>query len=98
MSDSEWDWTHIKEHPGYLGLFSDNQTEGAIPNGTPIVKAWSEVGDWNETGATGVVLGSLPIPPEVGLTSKYFYWVEWDDAPKRAVGVVSKKIAEREPS
>lgn len=90
----------IKEHPGYIGLFSKEQAEGAIPNGTPIVKSWCEVGDSHDIGQTGTVLGSILVPEDLvpkklSLDSKYFYWVEWDDIPRRAVGILGKKIGRK---
>ena len=35
----------LRNHPGWLGAFTDDQAEGAIPNGTPIVKVKTEPGD-----------------------------------------------------
>ena len=51
---------------GYAGVFTRHEAEGAIPNGTRIVKVAVD-GDGSEDahpiGARGVVLGSLEFPP-----------------------------------
>lgn len=76
-------------HPGYIGAFSTNQAEGAIPNGEPFVKVWSEEGDAHPTGATGRVLGSLYYPE---VSDIIFYFVEFDDTPGVAIGTTSMKV------
>lgn len=86
------DWS-IEEHPGYTGVFTRQQAEGAIPNGISIVKVWDEAGDFHKIGDTGTVLGSIYCPI-YGV--KFFYWVEWDDTPKYAVVVVDKKIGRKD--
>lgn len=78
---------NIKEQPGYQGVFTTDQAEGAIPNGTRIVKTWKETGDMTPLGAQGTVLGSV-YERRLG----YGYFVEWDHFPKRAVFVSEKKI------
>jgi hypothetical protein len=94
-SMSTWDFNTIKEHEGYVGIFPSVDAEGAMPRDTEIIKVLSEPGDGHKIGESGKVLGSLPLPTDMGLDSKYMYWVEWNDAPKRAVAVVSKKIAKK---
>jgi len=79
---------NIKEHPGYNGVFTTNEADGAYPNGTRIVKSRSEEGDATPTGTKGTVLGSIrqePIPFPM-------YFVEWDNRPKFAVAVIGLKI------
>lgn len=82
----------IKEHQGYTGAFTKAQAEGAIPNGTTIVKVWDEGGDSHKVGDTGTVLGSVYHP--IG-NIEFFYFVEWDDSPKLAVGIIDKKIGRK---
>lgn len=77
----------IKYEEGYYGAFTREQAEGAIPNGTRIIKTNSEKGDGRQDGVGGVVLGSMD-GGDMGIC----YFVEWDDAPKFAVGVIALKI------
>jgi hypothetical protein len=80
---------------GYIGMFTRDQAEGAIPNGARIVKSFTEEHDANPVGTLGTVLGSIEAPPGVtGYPDKFFYFVEWDPSPRLAVGVRAAKIAE----
>lgn len=78
----------LREYDGYFGAFTRDTARGAWPNGTRIRKAVSEPGDSTPTGTEGTVLGSLG-HPDVGL----FYFVEWDNKPRIAVGTISAKLA-----
>lgn len=80
----------LREEPGWYGVFTRSQVEGAIPNGTRIVKSMCQPGDANPVGTHGTVLGSLPTDKVPGGGS--FYFVEWDTSPKYAVGVRGAKI------
>lgn len=94
------------EEPGMVGAFTREQAPGAIPNGTRIVKHYAEAWDANPVGAHGVVLGSMmddqlgklvgellaPALRHGNENSKYLYFVEWDNAPGRAVVVLGAKI------
>lgn len=89
---------NVSNHPGYLGAFTRDQAEGAISNGTRVRKAWSEPGDTTEVGQLGVVLGSIRVPPRmrdaplVKQAGEYFYFVEWDERPRVAIGMIAVKI------
>lgn len=74
--------------PGWEGVFTRERAAGAMENGTRIKKIVHEQGDMHPMGARGTILGSLTAP---GLRIAYF--VEWDDQPKKAVGVSDYKIA-----
>jgi len=79
----------IRNYPGYLGSFTRRQAEGAISNGTTIVKVAADAeGDIHPIGTRGVVLGSIrhPAIPEI------FYFIEWDPRPGLATGCVAFKI------
>lgn len=86
--------------PGWRGWFTREQALGAWRNGTRIVKVAVEEGDAHPVGSLGTVLGSMAAPPEMiaqlttefGRRSRVLYFVEWDDLPRHAVGVVSAKI------
>jgi len=83
------DMLGVRYEEGWVGAFSRKQFPSAIPNGTPIVKVKDEDGDAHRVGARGVVLGSIQALP----TMPIFYFVEWENAPRVALGVVDWKIA-----
>lgn len=81
--------TSLPRHePGWFGAFTRAQAPGAMPNGSPIVKAKGEAGDGTPEGTPGVVLGSLNHPDVDAL----FYFVEWANRPRCAVAVIDWKI------
>lgn len=86
----------FREYPGYKGIHTREQAEGAIKNKSRILKAFSEKGDSHPVGSLGTVLGSFKVTPDVAeeFGAPYFYFVEWDSTPGLAVGVVGTKIAE----
>lgn len=83
----------FKEHPGYRGCFTDNEALGCWRNGTRIKKCASEPDDATPTGTGGKVLGSINVPGKGA-----FYFVEWDDRPGYAVGVMAPKISHEDQS
>lgn len=80
----------------YIGnaVFTRQQAEGAIPNGSRIVKSKMEDDDAHKIGDKGTVIGSIS-HPEV-LNGMIGYFVEWDDMPGVPVGVVGWKISRDE--
>lgn len=91
----------LGEEDGWVGVFTRDQVEGAIPNGTRIVKARRESGDATTIGTQGTVLGSIDAAslgqqaPD-GTPVTYVYFVEFDSRPRVAVGIMDWKI-ERNP-
>jgi hypothetical protein len=84
----------IRLYPGYVGLHTREQAPGAMPNGTRVVKVMFEKGDTHPIGSIGTVLGSLTADPNPVVPGvEHFYFIEWDDQPRLAVGVVNLKIA-----
>lgn len=92
----------FNDETGWVGVFTRNQAEGALPNGTPIVKRNSEPGDAARDGDKGVVLGSMNSIPEVEAEARakgvrppdaFFYSVEWRTRPRHALNVMDWKIA-----
>ena len=79
----------ITEHEGYRGSFTTAQAEGAIPNGSKVIKVLSKHGDAHADGELATVLGSLMHPSNQGVL---LYFVEWDTSPKYAVGIIGDKI------
>ena len=75
-------------------VFTRDQAQGAMPNGTRIVKVKEEAGDKHKLGDEGVVIGSVSHPEVMDGAPAYF--VEWDDMPGVPVGVVGYKIAKAE--
>lgn len=62
--------------------YSTSQAEGAIPNGTRVMKCGSESGDGHPDGSLAVVIGSAgPAPHPKTREMIYGYWVVWDDHP-----------------
>lgn len=82
----EMDRLGIREWPGYVGAFTRDQANGAIPNGTSIVKVFKEEKDAHQIGARGTVLGSFLD------NGRAAYFVEWDSDPGIAVLTIDKKI------
>lgn len=76
--------------PGWHGMFTRHQANGAIPNGTQIVKCNSEPGDTTPEGMTGTVMGSLRAPETMG--ALLFYFVEWTNRPRAPMGIMATKI------
>lgn len=72
--------------------FTTNEAEGAIRNGTRVVKVGREAGDSHDDGAPARVIGSLGPIPFRGMTEVYGYWVEWDDMPEVPVFIVGHRI------
>lgn len=78
-------YLHMEE--GWLGMFTRDQVEGALANGTRIVKVKMDPGDARNVGATGTVLGSIRVPDmPIG------YFIEWDQQSRHAVFCVEWKI------
>jgi hypothetical protein len=86
---------------GIMGALSRNEADGALPNGTAIVKTNSEDGDGTPDGTRGVVLGSLPASEQAFAEANvpldmrhppYFYFVEFADLPKVSIGIMGAKI------
>jgi hypothetical protein len=87
----------IANHPGYIGAFSRDEAEGAIPNGAVVRKRNSEKGDTRPNGDRGRVLGSIDMQA-LGMMDaeraghRFMYFVEWDATPGCAVAVVDVKV------
>lgn len=114
MADHNLDWdiggvpikpVDVKELkdfvPGTQATFMiHGEAEGAIPNGTRILKVASYSGDASDVGERGTVLSSLDVPedmkndPVTGNPIKYAYFVEWDHTPGVPVLITDFKIAE----
>ncbi len=86
----------VRNEPGWVGAFTRWEAPGALANGTKVVKIVTEEKDAHPVGARATVLGSLPVP--AGMGGGYAYFVEWEDAPRLAVGVMGWKIAPVEAS
>ena len=75
-----------------LGVYTENEAQGAITNGTRVVKVNSEPGDAHQNGALGTVLGSIgphEVPGFPGI--RYAYFIHWDGL-DIAVGTIDLKV------
>lgn len=68
--------------------WTDDEAEGAIPNGTRVIKVEGSDEGAIKLGTRGRILGSVN-HPELG----YAYFVEWDTMKMLPVFVVGWKIA-----
>ena len=64
-----------------LVVYTKNQAEGALPNGTRIKKVNSEPGDAHQDGAAGTVIGSIGPVETPDFTDRYVYFVVWEEDP-----------------
>lgn len=77
----------LQEEKGWTNLFTRNQGEGAIPNGTRIRKCKPVHRDerYFTVGSTGTILGSYEKAVMQSTQIEYYgYFVEWDSKPKHA--------------
>jgi hypothetical protein len=92
-----------------MSVFTRNEADGAIPNGTKIRKCdEDEGGDAHPIGEMGVVIGSLPAPEidnamKAKLDVKFWnethvYFIEWRTTPDLAIGTMGSKIERVEGS
>lgn len=89
--------TSLREESGWTGVFTRDHAEGALENGSYIVKQNAEPGDATPEGEYGTVLGSIEAPSEVTEAAgfadvKYVYFVEWNHSPQKAVAVMDRKV------
>lgn len=86
------------QEPGYIGWFTREQAEGAIPNGRRVEK-WRRyaVIDSLPIGSQGVILGSIAVPerlPDAPPSGGFMYFVEWDARPRMPTLTAASKIRE----
>ncbi len=79
----------FRTEPGYVGAFTREQADGAIPNGSKVRKVAVEHGDAHPVGALAIVLGSIREPYG---EHRIMYFLEWDRLPRHAVGCIAWKI------
>lgn len=88
---------NMRSEPGWTGMFTRERAPGALACGTTIRKVRSDPGDAHPDGSIGTVLGSVPVSRPIQ-GARYFYFVEWRDAPCVACTIVDFRIAaEPEP-
>jgi hypothetical protein len=80
----------LRHEPGWAGAFTRGTAEGALPNGSLVIKANAEPGDGHPDGTPGVVLGSI-IHPDV-MDGQLAYFVEWAPRPRTAIVTVADKL------
>lgn len=84
------------------GVFTTQQAEGAILNGTRVQKCASEPDDGHGDGDLGTVVGSMgPFDPSQALIDidprfncSYGYFIEWDASPGLPVFTAGFKVRE----
>jgi hypothetical protein len=81
-------------------IYTNDQAEGAWPNGTRVVKTRSDSTDGHQDGAEGVIIGSIgPAKGRVfleGMPIKYGYWVHWDDMKNIPVFVAESRLLKKD--
>lgn len=77
----------LMERPGYAGAFCRVTGKNCWPRKTRVRKALSESDTETKVGTRGTVLGSMSAPD-----AGQFYFVEWDDKPRVAVGCIALKL------
>lgn len=79
---------------GDITAFIAGQAEGAIPNGSRVVKQNSEKGDGHPNGTQGIVYSSLATPAEMVEDGwdPFFYFVDWGEGVP--VGTLGSKVKE----
>lgn len=82
---------NLIDEPGWMGAFTRNEVPTALPNGMRIVKVNSEKNDGTPDGTAGLVLGSFS-HPEI-MEGVVFYFIEWANRPRVAVGCTAWKAA-----
>jgi hypothetical protein len=80
----------------------EGEAEGAMRNGTRVVKTYSEPQDTHEPGALATITGSLPRielleTPYALDPGEFMYFVRWDDLPDMPVACRGKKLAPVKP-
>lgn len=88
----------IKWEESFGILYTLNQAEGALLNGTRVRKVNSEPGDRHQDGAVGKVIGSVEADPLSGFTDRYVYFVAWDTGPGAGlpIGIREGRIKKQE--
>jgi hypothetical protein len=76
------------ERTSFGVAYITDQADGALPNGTRVVKCTFEKGDKHAIGDLATVIGSIRHPTD----PRMFYFVEWDDMPGVPIGVIGTKI------
>lgn len=69
--------------------------------GTRVIKTRSDPEDAHPTGATGTVVGVIPVVESMikeGMDRGHFYFIEWDIRPGLPVGIAEDKIRKVVPS
>ena len=91
---------YLEHRSGWTGAFTSQQAEGALPNGSRIMKIDQSADDGAPRGTRGTVLGSLDAANhdlDPGTHGKFFYFVEWDTMPRVAVTCIGSKLAAVSP-
>jgi hypothetical protein len=84
-------------------VFTGNQADGALANGTRVIKTNSEPDDGHSNGESGTVIGSIKVPEEVREATRsmadfrfpnetHVYWVVWDAGPGLPVFTIGSKL------
>ena len=80
--------------PGFV--FSREEAQGAMPNGTLVEKQNTEAGDGHPDGERGEIVGSMGPLDDPVLGCRYGYFVMWDGTPGIPVFVMETKVKKYE--
>ncbi len=77
-------------------VYSSAEAEGAMPNGTFVVKQNSEPGDGHPDGEVGKIVGSMGPLDEPVLGCRYGYFVIWEGNQEVPVWTMETKLKKYE--
>ncbi len=77
-------------------VYSSAEAEGAMPNGTLVVKQNSEPEDGHPDGEVGKIVGSMGPLDEPVLGCRYGYFVMWEENPEVPVFTMESKVKKYE--
>lgn len=62
-------------------MYVEGEAEGAIPNGSRVVKVNAQEGDGSPNGTPGIVVSSISVPPDMReeYNASFVYFIDWGE-------------------